>query len=78
MTSAATMALREAGQAVTFTSLILGLGFLVFILSFHQGISNFGIFSALAIFAALLADLFFLPALCRALNLTFNREVTHG
>ncbi|MCG8563992.1 MAG: MMPL family transporter, partial [Desulfobacterales bacterium] len=78
VTSAATMALREAGQAVTFTSLILGLGFLVFILSFHQGISNFGIFSALAIFAALLADLFFLPALCRALNLTFNREVTHG
>ena len=69
---AAARSLHEAGQAVTFTSLILGSGFLVFILSFHNGISNFGIFSAAAIFAALAGDLFFLPALCRAANLNFK------
>ncbi len=70
--TAAAGALHEAGQAVTFTSLVLGTGFLVFILSFHQGLSNFGIFSAVAILAALCADLFFLPALCRAANLNFK------
>jgi len=51
------------GQAIAFTSLILSIGFLVFIFSVHNGLNNFGILSAIAIMAALLADLFMLPAM---------------
>lgn len=67
-------AIREAGQAISFTSLILASGFLVFLLSFHNGLSRFGIFAAIAILTALISDLFLLPALCRTLNLNFNRR----
>ncbi|WDP90826.1 MAG: MMPL family transporter [Desulfobacter sp.] len=70
--NAARESIRETGQAISFTSIILSTGFLVFILSFHNGLSRFGIFAALAILAALLADIFLLPALCRAVNLNFN------
>jgi predicted RND superfamily exporter protein len=55
--------IREVGQAITFTSVILSLGFLIFVFSISVGISNFGIFSAIAIFAALMADLLLLPAM---------------
>ena len=64
---------REAGQAIVFTSLILAAGFLVFLLSFHNGISRFGLFASVAVLAALAADLFFLPALCTALKLDFKK-----
>ncbi|HIA57483.1 MAG TPA: hypothetical protein EYN97_08760, partial [Candidatus Lambdaproteobacteria bacterium] len=33
---------RETGQAITFTSIILSIGFLIFLMSSHQGLSNFG------------------------------------
>lgn len=72
--AAAVASIREAGQAIAFTSLILSSGFLVFILSFHNGISRFGIFAAIAILTALICDLFLLPALCRAFNVNFNRK----
>jgi predicted RND superfamily exporter protein len=64
--------IREAGQAISFTSLILSAGFLVFILSFHNGLSHFGVFAAIAIMTALITDLFLLPALCRISKLTFT------
>ncbi len=67
--------IRESGQAITFTSLILSSGFLVFILSFHNGISRFGIFAAIAILTALVCDIFLLPALCRVCNVNFNRKI---
>lgn len=67
-------AMQEAGQAITFTSVILSAGFLVFILSFHNGLSRFGIFAAIAIMTALIADIFLLPALCRLVNLNFNQR----
>ncbi len=54
---------REAGQAIVFTSLILSIGFLVFLFSFHKGLQNFGILSAAAILVAVLADLILLPAM---------------
>jgi predicted RND superfamily exporter protein len=72
--SAAVKSIRESGQAISFTSLILSAGFLVFILSFHNGLSRFGIFASIAIMTALLSDLFFLPALCKALNVNFNQQ----
>jgi hypothetical protein len=69
---AAILSIREAGQAITFTSIILSCSFLVFLLSFHNGLSHFGIFSAIAIMTALIADLFLLPALCQALKVDFK------
>jgi hypothetical protein len=66
--------IREAGQAIAFTSIILSAGFLVFILSFHNGLSNFGVFAAIAILTALISDLFLLPALIRVINLNFGQR----
>jgi len=56
-------ALTHVGQAMIYTSVVLSLGFLIFIFSVHQGLTNFGILSAIAMFSALLADLFLLPAM---------------
>ncbi|MDH5561363.1 MAG: MMPL family transporter, partial [Deltaproteobacteria bacterium] len=55
--------LKEVGQAVTFTTLILGLGFGIMAFSSYGGMSKIGIYGSLGIFTALLCDLFFLPAL---------------
>lgn len=56
-------AFREAGQAILFTSIILSVGFMIFLISSSKGLIFFGIFSGLAIFVALLADLFLLPSM---------------
>lgn len=55
--------LTKVGQAMVFTTVVLSLGFLVFVLSVYNPLANFGILSALAITSALLADLFLLPVL---------------
>lgn len=56
--------MREVGQAITFTTIILASGFAFFILSVHLSISRIGLLCAIAFVVALLADLFLLPALC--------------
>ena len=61
--------LQEVGQAITFTTLILMSVFLFFIQVSHVGVSNFSILAVIAVFSALLADLFLLPALCRVLQI---------
>ena len=66
--------LKEVGQAVIFTSVILALGFGVMAFSSYLFISNFGIFSALAILVALLGDLLLLPASCRVLKVRFDSK----
>ena len=68
---------RETGQAITFTSIILSIGFLIFLMSSHQGLSNFGIMSAIAFFTALLADLFLLPSMCLLFNVRFKSETAN-
>jgi len=65
--------IKEVGQAITFTSLILVIGFLILLISKHQGMANFGILSAVAFFSALFADLLLLPSLCILLKLRFSR-----
>lgn len=55
--------LTKVGQAMVFTTVVLSLGFMVFVLSVYNPLANFGILSALAITSALLADLFLLPVL---------------
>lgn len=62
--------LREVGQAMIFTSIILTTGFMIFLSSIYVPFRNFGLLSAIAISSALLADLFFLPALLTAFGKT--------
>jgi len=60
--------LHEVGQAIIITTLILMSIFLFFIPVSHVGVSRFSILAVIAVFSALLADLFLLPALCRVLR----------
>jgi hypothetical protein len=71
---AAVGAIREAGQAICFTTLILAAGFSMFFMSFHNGLSHFGIFSAVAIITAFIADICLLPALCVFFVVDFRQE----
>ncbi|PCK08199.1 MAG: hypothetical protein COA42_10350 [Alteromonadaceae bacterium] len=65
--------IREAGQAITFTSIVLALGFLVFTFSSHASLRNFGVISAIAITTALITDLLLLPALCKVFKADFGQ-----
>ena len=56
-------AVLHVGQAVTFTTLVLGICFFMLTFSDYLGLAKVGFFGALAIFVALLCDLLFLPAL---------------
>jgi predicted RND superfamily exporter protein len=64
--------LLTSGKAVAGTSLVLGLGFLVFGFSSLSGLRNFGLMTALAILLALVADLILAPAMITLLYR--NRE----
>lgn len=54
--------LESVGRPIMFTTLILVLGFLVFIFSVFSGLVWFGMVGAIAFFVALLADFFFVPS----------------
>jgi len=66
--------ISEVGQAITFTSLILGCGFSVMAFSSHAGMFNVGVFGTMAIFVALFADLFLLPALILVIKPRFRKR----
>jgi predicted RND superfamily exporter protein len=67
------VAIKEAGQAVVFSTLVLGLGF--GILSFATGpVSNTGKLGALAIFAGLVCELLLLPAMILLFKPTFQSK----
>jgi len=68
--------LREVGQAITFTSLILGLGFGILAFSSYGGMSKLGIFGSTGIFVALLCDLFLLPALIYIFKPTMGTQTS--
>lgn len=63
MAKALTDTIKIVGQAVTFTTLILGLGFFILSFSDYLGFAKIGMIGSTALFIALLCDLFFLPAL---------------
>ncbi len=65
--------IRDVGQAVTFTTLILGLGFSMLAFSDYLGLAKTGIFGSIAIFVALSSDLFLLPALVKWLKPDLGR-----
>lgn len=71
-----TRALRDTiakvGQAVTYSSLILGLGLAILMLSSSVGNANVGLFGSLAIFAGLACELLLLPALILLFQLRFE------
>ena len=57
--------IKEVGQAVTFTTLVLGVGFSMLAFSDYLGLAKTGIFGSLAIFVALSSDLLLFPALIK-------------
>lgn len=66
--------IKEVGQAATFTSLILGLGFGILSFSAMEGTSTVGKFGSIAIFSGLLCDLFLLPALILVFKPKFEKR----
>ncbi|MDP6974818.1 MAG: MMPL family transporter [Gammaproteobacteria bacterium] len=67
-------AIKEVGQAVTFTTLILGSGFFMLTFSDYLGLAKIGGFGSLAIFVALLCDLLFFPALIMIFKPKFGQK----
>lgn len=67
-------AIKEVGQAVTFTTLILACGFFMLSFSDHLGLVKIGTFGSLAIFVALLCDLLFFPALIMIFKPKFGEK----
>lgn len=66
--------MKEAGQALLFTSLVLGLGFGIMSVAAAAGTSNMGKFGFLAIMVGLMCDLFFLPAMILVFKLSFGAK----
>ena len=66
--------IKEVGQAVTFTTLILGIGFSTLAFSDYLGLAKTGIFGSMAIFVALTSDLLLLPALIKWIKPDLGRK----
>ncbi len=62
----------NVGKAVMFTTMVLGLGFAILGFSDYLGMAKVGIFGSMAIFVALLCDLFLLPAMMIVLKPRFG------
>jgi predicted RND superfamily exporter protein len=67
-------AIREVGQAVMFTTMVIGLGFAVLSFSNYLGMAKVGFFGSISIFFALLCDLFLIPAMIIIFKPTFGVE----
>lgn len=64
--------IRDVGQAVMFTTMVLGLGFALLSFSDYLGMAKMGFFGSAAIFVALLCDLFLIPAMIMVFKPTFG------
>lgn len=64
--------IRDVGQAVMFTTMIIGLGFALLSFSDYLGMAKMGFFGSAAIFVALLCDLFLIPAMIMIFKPTFG------
>ena len=65
--------ISEVGQAVTFTTLILGLGLSVLSFSTNVGNANVGIYGSLAVVIAWFCDIYLLPALITLFKIDFEQ-----
>jgi hypothetical protein len=59
------LTLMGTGRAITLTSIVLALGFLVLTFSQMNNMFDFGVLTAIAILVALLADFFLMPAIMK-------------
>jgi len=64
--------IKDVGQAVMFTTMIIGLSFAVLSFSSLLNMAKIGFFGSAAIFVALLCDLFLIPALIIIFKPTFG------
>ncbi len=64
--------INDIGQAVMFTTMILGLGFALLSFSDYLGLAKMGFFGCAAIFVALICDLFLIPAMIMIFRPTFG------
>ncbi len=64
---------RQAGQAICFTSITLIIGSVVFLFTSNKNLQNYGLINSVGIGAALLADILLLPALCVVFKAGFRQ-----
>ncbi len=64
--------ISHVGQAVMFTTMVLGLGFMLLSFSDYLGMAKIGFFGSIAIIMALFCDLFLIPALIMIFKPTFG------
>lgn len=64
--------IRDVGQAVMFTTMVIALSFALLSFSGHLGMAKMGFFGAIAIFFALLCDLFLIPAMIITFKPTYG------
>jgi len=64
--------INDVGQAVMFTTMVIGLGFALLSFSDYLGMAKMGFFGSAAIFVALLCDLFMIPAMIIIFKPTFG------
>lgn len=62
---------KECGQGIVFTSLVLGLGFGIMSIASSPGLANLGKLGFLSILSGLICELFLTPALIMVFKLTF-------
>ena len=74
MAQALRSTIANVGTAVMYTSMVLGLGFAILSFSDYLGMAKIGFFGSLAIFVALLSDLFLIPALLQIFRPRFGVE----
>ena len=64
--------ISDVGTAVMYTTMVLGLGFAILSFSDYLGMAKIGFFGSLAIFMALLSDLFLIPAMLQIFKPDFG------
>ncbi|MCY4297247.1 MAG: MMPL family transporter [Gammaproteobacteria bacterium] len=64
--------INHVGQAVMFTTMVLGLGFMLLSFSDYLGTARMGFFGSIAIVMALACDLFLIPAMIMIFKPTFG------
>jgi len=72
ISAALSSTIRDVGQAVMFTTMIIALSFALLSFSSHLGMAKMGFFGSAAIFVALLCDLFLIPAMIITFKPTFG------
>ncbi len=65
---------KECGQGIVFTSMILGFGFGIMAIASTPGLASLGRFGFLSIFSGLVCELFLMPALILAFGLRFGQK----